>query len=112
MTAQKNASLGTPGMPQRRDPEAEHEDDEDARHGAEHVDVDRRHAAQREEHRPGQAAQDRQHEAEDQDQDLGDQEQLDVDPERGDQLGQRSQKIGPLKNDAWTRGQPGALTTT
>ena len=27
-------------------------------------------------------------------------------------LGSDSQKIGPLKNVSWTRGQPGALTTT
>ena len=27
-------------------------------------------------------------------------------------LGNDSQKIGPLKNASWTRGQPGELTTT
>ena len=27
-------------------------------------------------------------------------------------LGSDSQKIGPLRNDSWNRGQPGALTTT
>ena len=45
-------------------------------------------SAQREEHRPGQAAHHRQHEREDEDQDLGEQEQLDVLPEGAHELGQ------------------------
>ena len=80
---------GTPGIRSAGMPEAEDEDDQQAGDGPEHVHVDRREQADREEHRPRQAAQHRQHEAEHEDQDLGDQEQPDVDPELADQLGQR-----------------------
>ena len=89
--------VGHPRDAQRRDPEAEQEDDQQARDGPEHVDVDRRDQAQREQHRAGQAAQDGQHEAEHQDQRLGDQEQPDVDPELGDQLGQRLPEDRPVE---------------
>ena len=49
---------------------------------AEEVDVDDRERPEREEHRSGQAAQNRDHEREHEDEDLGDQEDLHVRPER------------------------------
>ena len=50
--------------------------------------------------------------AEGQDQDLGDHEQLDVDRERREEPGQRlPRRSRPSRNDSWTSGQPGALTT-
>ena len=63
--------------------------------GPEDVDVGRGQEPEREEHRAGQAAEHRHEQAERQDQALGDDEQPDVEPERGDQLaGRLDQKIG------------------
>ena len=85
MTAQKNGSLGTPGMQQAGDPEPEHDDDEDPGQGPEDVDIDRGQEPDREEDRAGQAAEHRDQQAERQDEDLGGDEQPHVQPERGDQ---------------------------
>ncbi len=73
--------IGYPRDPQARDAEAEKIDDEDARYGPEQVDVDRRQQPNRKEDRSRQPTEDRQHEAEREDEDLGDQEQRNVRPE-------------------------------
>ena len=75
--------------PERRDAEAEHVDDDQARDRPEDVGVDRGQDADREEDRTGQAAQDGHHQPEDEDEDLGDDEELDIDQERVDQARQR-----------------------
>ena len=82
---------------QRGDPEPEQEDDQQPRDRPEHVDVDGRQQAQREEHRPRHAAHDGQHQPEHQDQRLGREEQPDVDPELLDQLGQRLPEDRPVE---------------
>ena len=80
-TAQKKGSVVDAGQAQGRHAEAEQEDDEDAGQAAEDVDVDGGRGADGEEDGAGQAAQDRQHQPPDEDQDLCDQEELDVDAE-------------------------------
>ena len=57
---------------------------------AEQVDVDHGHQPEREERRPRQAAHHRQEQRHDQDEHLGDEEQLDVLDQRRQELGQRS----------------------
>ena len=69
-------------QPERRRAEAEHRDHEDRRDAAEQVGVDDRERAQREEHRPRQAAQHREEQREDEDERLRDAEDLDVELER------------------------------
>ena len=61
---------------ERGDAETEDVDDEDRRDAAEEIDVDDRERANREEHRPGEPPQHRDHEREDEDGDLGDNEDL------------------------------------
>ena len=89
--------------------DAQRDDDEHARHGAEDVDVDGRHQPEREDDRAGHAAEHREQEPEDEDQRLGDEEQLDVDPELGDELRERLPEDSASRNCAWNRGQPGRV---
>jgi hypothetical protein len=93
--------------PETGDAEAEDVDHEHARQSPEDVDVDRRQEAKREEDRSGQAAQNRDQEAQQEDQDLGDEEELHVHPERPDDRRERPGEDLPLKNEAWTLAQPG-----
>ena len=103
-----------PGSLQPRDPEAQQEDDEDARDAAENIDVrDRCHDRKRKKGRTGQAAHDRESEREHEDEHLGQQEQLDVLPESHREDGQNESKnCSPEKKLCWTRGQPGDDTIT
>ena len=78
------------GDAEGRQAQAEHVDDEDAGQAAEDVDVDDGEAPDRREDGTLQAAQDGQDEPEDEHEDLGQQEEHDVPPEGGDDLGGRS----------------------
>ena len=94
--------------PERRRAEAEHRDHEDRRDAAEEVGVDDRQRAQREEHRPRQAAQHREEEREDEDEHLRDAEDLHVQPERARDLRERRLELVPVEELALApRASPG-----
>ena len=82
--------LRQPREPERRHPEAEDRDDEDRRDAAEEVGVDDRERPDREEHRPRQRAEHGEEERRREDERLGDEEQLHVQPERVEDLGKLS----------------------
>ncbi len=78
---QKVVDVGTPSIASAGRAEPEQRDHEDRRHAAEEVGVGDRERADREEDRPGQAAQDGEQQREDEDEDLGDHEDLHVQEE-------------------------------
>ena len=81
------------GDVERRDAEADDEEDENERRAAEDVRVDDRDRTQREGSPPRQAADDREHEREDEHERLGDHHQLDVGLEAVPDLGHRAEEV-------------------
>ncbi len=86
-----------PRDPESGDAEPQDVDDDEPGHGPEDVDVGGRQTPDREEDRTRQTPQDREQEPERQDECLGDEEQLDVRPERGDQAGQARPEQRPIE---------------
>src|SRR5439155_20010078 len=80
--------------------EAEDRDHEDRRHAAEEVGIHDRERPQREEHRPGQAADHREQQSEREDEDLRDAEDLHVELERTRDLGERGAELAPVEERA------------
>ncbi len=81
-----------------REPEPDQVDDDDRRDAAEHVGVDDRERAQREERASGKLPHDRDDERPDQHEDFGDDEQLDVPPEPANQRGATRPDQVPLEH--------------
>ena len=82
---------------QRWDAEAEHIDDQDARHATEEVNVDRGEDAQRREGWRRDGARECNEEADRQDQQLGEDEELDIDEECPRNLRERSREVAAVK---------------
>jgi hypothetical protein len=85
------------GKLKRRNAEPEDVDDEDRRNRAEEVDVDDGEGAEREEDRPGKAPQDGEPQGEDEDERLGDEEDLNVRSERRQDPRERLLELVPVE---------------